>query len=73
MQNKSRNIEECAKHGHKDGDATRAVRQKQPNSLTKRPLNQRSNRNLFTPSRNTRERHPPNRERIHRTRPDPAE
>ena len=73
MQNKSRNIEECAKHGHKDGDATRAIRQKQPNSLMKRQLNQSRNRSLITPSHNTRKRHPPNRERIHKTRPNLAE
>ena len=73
MRISSRSIEETAQNGHEDTDATRAIRQKQPNSWTKRPLNQRSNRNLFTPSRNTRERHPLNRERTLRTRPDPAE
>ena len=71
MRNKSKNIEESAKHGHKDGDATRAIRQKQPNSLMKRQLNQRRNRSLITPPHNIRKRHPP--ERIRKTRPDLAE
>ena len=73
MRNKSKNIEESAKHGHKDGDVTRAIKQKQPNSLIKRPLNQKGNKSQITPSHNTRKRHPPNRERIHKTRPDLAE
>ena len=70
---RSKSIEETAQSGHEESVAKRADRQKQPNSRIKRPLNQRSNRNLFTLSRNTRERHPLNRERTLRTRPDPAE
>ena len=73
MQIRSRSIEETAQNGHEDTDAKRAARQKQPNSRIKRPLNQRSNKNLFTLSRNTRERRPLNRGRTLRTRPDPAE
>ena len=70
MQNKSRNIEECVRHGHKEGDATRAGRQRKPNSKTERPLNQKGNKSQITPSHNTRRRHPPNRERTHKIRPD---
>ena len=58
---------------HEEADAKRTARQKQPNSLTKRPLNQRSNKNLFPLSCITSERRPLNRGRTLRTRPDPAE
>ena len=70
MQNKSRNIEECVRHRHKEGYATRAGRQMKPSNRKERPPNQKRNKSQITPSHNTKRRHPPNRKRIHKIRLD---